>query len=139
MPTTRTYQDIDERLQEFNYNLSAEYFRAEINRKRACQKAAKELGEQVLTPPQINTLAYILGYSRYLSPFAEVASEFRLIERRIPPESCVDLTKITHLRSYGGLGFRRSGIQAAFEQLGKEGKLHYTPERFDYAVSQLLE
>ena len=137
--------ELEERYMVFNDRLSErKTFSAYTKHRRDVRRVREIGGQTVLTPPQIRTVAFLLGFDDGSynpasdGPFGVSSSTYRRhIQPLIPPEAQLDLSQFgVNTRGYDNVGYSLEGVEEALEQLGSKGKIQYTHARFLEAVQR---
>jgi hypothetical protein len=138
-------QDIRERFDIFMERLEGHKSRARgfSTSKRIQKKVEERLQEKVITPPQIKTLLYLLGFedNNYSplqdGPFGLSSSTYnRKVKPLIKEDSEIDL-RFFGFKSlnYGMKAYKLTGLNDILTKLSEEGRISYSDDRLKEAHS----
>ncbi len=139
--------DIEKRVNEYRNRQSFRQLSADRKRIKIIKRISEDIGEGILTEPQVRVIAYLLGFSdKYYNKYIDGPSGISLttyrkqIENKIPDDSMISLpNNDTRLRYRNNdIAYRIKGIKTAFVKLYKEGKLEFSSKRFRYSLDRIL-
>ena len=138
-----TYDDLENRFIEYNSRVYPSHQRARTLGRRLANGVSEHFHEQLVLPSQIRAIAYLLGFEDHsiyadVSPLGVSSEAYHSkIEPEIPQDGRVDISALITNPKKGGVAFKRTAVEQAFQKLAEQQKLDYSPERFQIALERV--
>ena len=134
-------EELKRRIDEYADSFTAVTLRAKLRARRMAQQLSKEVGEEIIMPPHVRALAYLIGFEDNTpehNPFNVSLTAYR--RKILPAISATGVINPTIYnprlgrKGYLEVAFKRSAVEDAFRTLHDKGLAEYSKERFAEAL-----